>query len=165
MTALDGMQPVAVPVGPCRCIGGADTLHPEGDVVYLAPKATLTLGLAANGALAVSQDDPAQMETLLGHVFIEKGIVSWTFAEDGKPVPVTPANIERLLPWGEGGAIVSERANDLYSADILRPLVQRSLQARRPGPTDGSTSQNRASRRQRRNSSKSSSPAPSEMPA
>jgi hypothetical protein len=165
MTTADGMQPVAVPVGPCRCIGGADTLHPDGDVVYLAPEVSLTLGLAANGALTVSQGDPAQMETMLGRLFIEKGIVSWTFTEDDEPVDVTPANIERWLPWGKGGSLVSERANDLYSADILHPLVRRLSNARQPGPTGVLTSVTRPSRRQRRNSSKSSSPAPSEMPA
>ena len=165
MTTADGMQPVVVNVGPCRCIGGADTLHPKGDEVYLAPEASMTLGLRSNGAIAVSEDDPARLEAMLGRVFIEEGITGWTFTEDGDPVSVTPASIERWLPWGRGGALVSERANDLYSEAVLSPLQARFLLAQKRGPTSVLTSVTRPSRRQRLNSSKSSSPAPSEMPA
>ena len=165
MTTADGMQPVVVNVGPCRCIGGADTLHPKGDEVYLAPEASMTLGLRSNGAIAVSEDNPARLEAMLGRVFIEEGITGWTFTEDDKPVPVTPASIERWLPWGRGGALVSERANDLYSEAVLSPLRARFLLAQKRGPTSVLTSVTRPSRRQRLNSSKSSSPAPSEMPA
>ena len=165
MTAADGMQPVVVNVGPCRCIGGADTLHPKGDEVYLAPEASMTLGLRSNGAIAVSEDNPARLEAMLGRVFIEEGITGWTFTEDGDPVSVTPASIERWLPWARGGALVSERANDLYSEAVLSPLRARFLLAQKRGPTSVLTSVTRPSRRQRLNSSKSSSPAPSEMPA
>jgi len=165
MTTADGMQPVVVNVGPCRCIGGADTLHPKGDEVYLAPEASMTLGLRSNGAIAVSEDNPARLEAMLGRVFIEEGITGWTFTEDGDPVTVTPASIERWLPWARGGALVSERANDLYSEAVLSPLRARFLLAQKRGPTSVLTSVTRPSRRQRLNSSKSSSPAPSEMPA
>ena len=165
MTTADGMQPVVVNVGPCRCIGGADTLHPKGDEVYLAPEASMTLGLRSNGAIAVSEDNPARLEAMLGRVFIEEGITGWTFTEDDKPVLVTPASIERWLPWARGGALVSERANDLYSEAVLSPLRARFLLAQKRGPTSVLTSVTRPSRRQRLNSSKSSSPAPSEMPA
>ena len=165
MTTADGMQPVVVNVGPCRCIGGADTLHPKGDEVYLAPEASMTLGLRSNGAIAVSEDNPARLEAMLGRVFIEEGITGWTFTEDGDPVRVTPASIERWLPWARGGALVSERANDLYSEAVLSPLRARFLLAQKRGPTSVLTSVTRPSRRQRLNSSKSSSPAPSEMPA
>ena len=167
MTTADGMQPVVVNVGACRCIGGPDTspVHPDGDEVYLMPEVSLSLGLRCNGALAVADDDPQMMETLLGKAFIEGGIVGWTFVEGDLPVPITPANIARMLPWAKGGSLVSERANDLYSADILAPLRRRSQAQLPPGPTSVLTSVTRPSRAQRRNSSKSSSPGPSEMPS
>ena len=161
MTTADGMQPVVVNVGACRCIGGP---HTSGDEVYLAPEASMTLGLRSNGAIGAAANDAARLETLLGRVFIEEGISGWTFVENGLPVPVTPANIERLLPWGRGGSDVSERANDLYSEAVLAPLVRRSQSTRQPGPTSVLTSVIRPSRVQRRNSSKSSSPVPSETP-
>ena len=167
MTTADGMQPVVVNVGACRCIGGPDTspIHPDGDEVYLMPEASMSLGLRSNGAIGSAGNDTSRLETLLGRVFIEEGIVGWTFVEGDAPVPVTPANIDRLLPWGRGGSLVSERANELYSEDILSPLVRRSQSTRQPGPTSVLTSVTRPSRAQRRNSSKSSSPGPSEMPS
>jgi len=160
------MQPVAVNVGPCRCIGGADDPpHPDGDVVYLAPEPSLSLGLAANGAIAAAGDDPARLEVTLGRVFIDMGIVDWTFTDaDGDPEPITPATIDRLLPWGRGGSAVAERANDLYAEAILRPLLERSQNSSQPGRTNDSTSVIRPSRSVRRSSSKSSSPAPSAIP-
>jgi len=164
MTTFDGVQPVAINVGPCRCTGRADTLHPEGDEVYLHPEATMTCGLRANGAIAAAGNDPSKLEALLGRVFIEEGIVGWTFTDADGDVPITPATIEHYLPWGNGGALVSERANDLYSDAILAPLVRRLANSPQRGPTEGSTSPIRPSRQQRRNSSKSSSPGPSETP-
>ena len=160
MTTADGMQPVVVNVGACRCIGAP---HTSGDEVYLMPEVSLSLGLLCNGAMAVAGDDNAMMEALLGRAFIDGGIVGWTFLEDG-PVPVTPANVARILPWGKGGALVSERANDLYSEDVLATLRRRSAPPPQPGPIDDSTSPILPSRAQRRHSSKSSSPVPSEMP-
>lgn len=156
MTEVDGVQPVVVPVGACRCTG---TPHdPAGDEVYLAPEASLSLGLAASGAMA--EGDTSELAVLLGRAFLRHGIVGWTFtAEDGSAIPVTPANIERLLPWARGGSAVAERADELYGAAILAPLLARSTNSSRRGPTAVSTSAIRPSRAQRRNSSKSSSPA------
>ena len=162
MTTLDGMQPVVVHVGDCRCIGSP---HAQGDEVQLAAEASMTLGLRANGAIAAADNDPALLESLLGRVFIEEGIVGWTFLDvEGEPEPVTMANIERLLPWPRGGSAVAERANDLYGEAVLGPLLRRSLTMPQHGPTNGSTSAIRPSRQQRRSSSRSSSRAPSETP-
>ena len=125
----------------------------------------MTMGLRANGAVAKADYDPALLEVLLGRVFIEEGITDWTFVdEDGDQLSVTPANIERLLPWGKGGSLVAERANDLYGEAILAPLVKRSLSTSGLGPTNGSTSHTRPSRATRRSSSKSSSRASSGIP-
>lgn len=166
MTLNDAEQRVTVNVGSCRCSGAPDT-HPDGDEVYLAPEASMTMGLRGSGAISKAGGDPALLEILLGRVLIEEGIVGWTFVEEvtegGKttvlPVPIDPETIERLLPWGKGGSDVAERANDLYGEAILGPLVRRSMLTQQPGQTNGSISANRASRRMSRSSSKSSSHA------
>ena len=164
MTIPDGVQPVVVNVGPCRCTGRADTPHPEGDEVYLYPEATITCGLRSNGALAAAGDDPAKLELLLGRVFIEEAIAGWSFLDADGEVPITPATIEHYLPWARGGSLIAERANDLYAEAILAPLVKRSASSSGIGPTGASTSVTRPSRQVRRNSSKSSSPGRSGMP-
>ena len=164
MTNIDAGQSVAVNVGSCRCPGAPGT-HPDGDVVYLAPEVSLSMGLRANGAIAKAKKDPALLESLLGRVFIEEGIVDWTFIEEveGKtyPVLITPYNIERLLPWGKGGALVAETANKLYWPEIRDPLVRRSSKSSRLGPSNGSTYPKTPSPSTSQRSSRSSSPASS----
>lgn len=160
MSVNDAGQRVTVHVGACRCPGTPDT-HPDGDEVYLAPEVSLTMGLRANGAINKAEGNTELLELYMGRVFIEEGIVGWTFHDEDGPIPVTPANIERLLPWSRGGSQVAEKANDLYGEAILAPLVKRSLNSSELGPTNGSTSHTRPSRSKRRSSSKSSSPASS----
>ena len=162
MTTADGMQPVVVNVGACRCIGGAHTT----DTVTLAPEASMTLGLRGKGAIAAAGNDAARLESMLARVFIDEGIIGWTFVDaEGQPEPVNHDNVERLLPWGRGGAEVSERANDLYSEAVLGPLVRRSQSTPPPGQTVVSTSATRPSRAERRTSSRSFSPEHSETRA
>lgn len=163
MSENDGGQPVVVDVGECRCSGLPDP-HPH-DEVYLAPEASFDLGMAANGAIAAAGDDAAAFQILVGTAFIEYGIMGWNLSEivEGREqiVPVNLVNIRRLLPWGRGGRLVAERANELYGDTVITPLVERSLSASLNGLTAGSTSPIRPNRAQRRRSSKSSLPAPS----
>jgi hypothetical protein len=157
----DPGQRVTVHVGACRCPG---TPHASGDEVYLAPEASMTMGLRGNGAISKADNDAAQLEILLGRVFIEEGITGWTFTDEDGEIGVTPANIERLLPWGKGGSLVAEKANDLYGEAVLGPLVRKSLSTSAPGQTNGSTSRTRPSRSVRRSSLKSSSRGHSAIP-
>lgn len=160
MSFDDPGQRVAVPCGPCRCPGAVHTQ----DEVYLAPEPSMTLGLRANGAIAKADNDPALLELYLGRVFIEEGITGWTFVDEDGEIPVTPDNIERLLPWSKGGQAVAERANELYGEAILAPLVKSSRSTSQPSPMNGSTSHTRPSRSERRSSSRSSSRASSGIP-
>jgi hypothetical protein len=152
----DPGQRVAVHVGDCRCPGSP---HASGDEVYLTPEVSLTMGLRANGAIAQAKKDAALLELLLGLVFIEDGIVDWTFVDGkGDKFALTPENIERLLPWGRGGSVVAEQANKLYWPVIRDPLVRRSRLSSRPGPNGESTSPKTPSPSTSPRSSKSSSP-------
>lgn len=161
MTDIDRGQPAEINVGDCRCPGSPHAF----DTVTLAAEPSLTMGLRANGAIAKANDDPALLELYLGRVFIEEGIISWTFVdEEGDAYGITPDNIERLLPWSKGGQLVAEKANDLYGEAILVPLVRQSMTTSKPGSTNGSTSPTRTSRSSRRSSSKSSSRASSGIP-
>lgn len=159
MSVLDGSQPVRVPVGPCRCEGGP---HTDGDWVELAGTASLELGLAAQGAIGAFASDRVALERELGVAFLHHGITGWSFVfDDGSPIPVTPDNIDRALPWGNGGSLLAERADELYTQAVLDPLRRRLRTGSQPGPTADGTSRNRAQRRSRRSSSPSSSPAAS----
>ena len=106
---------------------------PNGTVT-LHPKVTIPIGIAA---LSVIKQGGGQavIEGGLAEVYLRLGVESWTF-----PDPVTPANIERLLPYNDGGLEVAERADALYSEDIFRPLVARLSKLSPPTPMDGSMS-------------------------
>ena len=123
MSRFDHLPDVAVPIGPCLC---PDTPHPGGDVVYLTAQLSAQGGMAAQGAIADGFDDAVRLQELLWRIYRDHGIVSWNLLdEDGEPVPLTPSNIERALPFGKGGRAVADAADDLYNADVLAPFLER----------------------------------------
>jgi hypothetical protein len=48
----------------------------------------------------------------------------WTFRDDDGPIPVSPANVDKMLPWLKGGKEVAAAVTDLFQADILTPFVE-----------------------------------------
>ena len=77
---------------------------------------------------------------LLWRVYAEHGVTGWNLlADDGSPLPLTPANVTAALPYGKGGRLVAEKADDLYAQDVLAPFVERNerLQRLLAGSTNG----------------------------
>jgi len=139
--------PVEVAIGPCECPG---TPHADGDLVYLAPALSMAGGMAAQGVIAEAAGDSVRLQELLAALWIKYGVIDWNLVgEDGKPVPLTEANVAAALPYGKGGRLVAEKADDLYAEDILAPLVMRAERLLKPGPTPGRTSRTPASTRKR----------------
>lgn len=119
--------PVPVPVGDCRCPGSP---HEDGDVVYLAPFLSMAGGMAAQVAIAEGATDLIRLQELLARVYLTHCVVDWTFVDDeGQRVGLD--QIERLLPYGKGGRLVADRADDLYAQDVLLPFKQRVERAMR----------------------------------
>jgi hypothetical protein len=82
--------------------------------------------MAAQAAIAEAGADAIALQEMLARIWIHHGIVGWNLVdEDGDPLPVNPRTIEARLPYGKGGRQVAERADDLYSEDILAPLRER----------------------------------------
>lgn len=139
------MTDVLVPVGACRCPG---TPHGDGDWVELRPSPTIDIGSAVYAAVANVGDDPVQLQVEMTRAFLRFGIVAWSFTDDrGEPIPIQPRRpdfgdvISRLLPFTDGGFLVADRADDLYSEEVLRPLMTRLSSMRsQGGQTVGSTS-------------------------
>lgn len=139
------MTNVRVPVGACRC---PNAPHEDGDWVDLRPSPTIDIGSAVYAAVANVGDDPVQLQVEMTRAFLRFGIVAWSFTDDrGEPIPIQPRRpdfgdvISRLLPFTDGGFLVADRADDLYSEEVLRPLMTRlSLMRSQGGQTVGSTS-------------------------
>lgn len=145
------MENIEVPVGECRCPGSPH----EQDMVYLAPELGLTAGLAVEAAMASSDGEGQTIAVSLA--LINHNIVEWTFTDEAGVVAITPANIQRLLPYAKGGEAVANRAAGLYLNSFFAPLQARL--GLPPSRTNGQTrpilQSHRPSRRKR---SASSSP-------
>ncbi len=134
--AQDGRgQPVVVNVGECRCPGTPHT----SDSVTLRGEPSTPMGVAA-WAVVREGGDVADLQGRLTSVWLHFGIASWTFVdENGRPESISPENIERLLPFTVG-LEVADRADALYSDEVLRPLVERQkARSSPPTPTESST--------------------------
>lgn len=138
-------EKVPVELPECRCPG---TPHPKGDTIFLRAELSPAAALAASGA--VQEGTSETLTESLGRVYVEHGIVGWTFLDEkGDPVPVS-RDLIRKMKW-EALYPVANRASLLYSEDFLRPLgLGKSISSRR-SQTRGSTSRkSRSSSRSRK---------------
>ena len=108
--------------------------------VTLYPRPSLALGIGAavvfgqGGGLAVIQG-------ALAELYLRHGIASWTARDaKGNTEPITPENVERLLPYEDGGLEVFEAADALYGAVLLAPFIRRQQRSSEHGPADESMS-------------------------
>ncbi len=131
---------VPVPVGACRCPGAP---HGDGDTVYLRPKLTLHGGMVAQRKiidLAGGEADNDEIMASLAEVFCRYGVADWTFTNEDGPIEVTPESIQAVLLDDFGlGFMVSDKAADLYTAELLDPLRARASKSSRRSPTNDST--------------------------
>lgn len=152
--------PVEVNIGPCGC---PNAPHADGDIVYLAPELSMAGGMAAQSAISEGITDSLRLQEMLAAIWIRHGVVDWNLVdEEGDKLPLDPTTVAAALPYGKGGRLVAERADDLYAEDILAPLVARLKNTSRRGRTDGSTpaTPKPTSRRSRRSSTAASGRAP-----
>ena len=125
---------VPVRVRDCAC---PDLPHAdEGDIVWLAPKVSLDLGIAAQQALIESGGDAALLTRLWMRAFVTHGFRGANF----------DVTADALLEDFELSRPVAEAANDLYADTILRPLGIGPSTPSHGGRTGGSTSRTKRSR-------------------
>lgn len=159
----DSLRPVNV--GACRCPGAP---HADGDVVSLDTELSTPAGIAAqaglmNGGEAWEDRYAAMLMGLVRH-----SVREWTLRDENGPIPVTPANVEKHLPWLRGGREVAGVVAELYQNTILTPFAKAFSQKRNGARTPtgsstpagsmdtSSTSPTPISRRRRRRASASS---------
>jgi len=173
VTSTDAGQGVVVNIGECRC-PGAPRPHPDGDTVTLVPRLTLPMAASLKTRMLsadLGDDSIAAVQFSLVSGYLRAApfgaILSWSFLEEGpelkgqptfEPVPITSENVERLLPWANGGEEVAETADRLYGADFLAPFLRRINTSSNTGRTGTSTSATTSSSRPRRSPAKRSSP-------
>ena len=113
---------------------------PDGNWVRLASKLSLTAGAGVMAAIRGAESTESEVEAAIAAAFLRHGIVEWSFVNaDGKPLPITNATINERLDWATAHD-VAEKCNELYAADLFRPLVSRMAKSSPTGPKGGSTS-------------------------
>jgi hypothetical protein len=151
-------DPTLVPVAvACRCPG---TPH-DGDSVYLRPVISLYGGIATQELIAGADPSRGSVTAAIVDGFLRREIVAWTFTDEkDKAVPVTEANIERLILSDFAYATpIADAASELYADTVIRPLVDAALKSSGRSPTNGSTSA-----RKGRSSKRRKQPKPSLTP-
>lgn len=150
MSALDRPALVPVQLDYCPCEGKP---HKDGDTIYLYPELSTPAGIRARAFFrdAMTADmSRVDAEEALAELWLTVGVAEWTFLfDDGDPIPVTPENIVRALPYAKGGRQVADKADDLYVESVTSPLLATLKSISKPGRTNGSTSTPRKSTRKR----------------
>lgn len=127
-------EPVEVNIGPCECPGSPH----EADLVYLAPALSMAGGMAAQQIISDIGGDLVALQEGLSKLWIRHGVVGWNLVDEDGPIPLTEANVVAALPFGKGGRLVADRADDLYAEDILAPLVEKVAALSKRGSTGSS---------------------------
>lgn len=143
-----------VPVRACACPG---TPH-DRDEVYLLPEIGLEGGLVAEQQLIDHSGDASLLTRLWATTFVRYGATGWNLTdEEGDPVPF---DVDALLASYEMGRAVADAASDLYTQQVMRPLMKALPNTSPAGRTGRTTSRRQRSTGRQR---ESSSPATSEV--
>jgi hypothetical protein len=119
----------------------------EGLTVYLSPRLRWAHVRAIKLELAVEKERVGGTLTvgeiigLLSEGYILYGIAAWNLKDaDGKEIPVTHETVRaEILGDEERAAIVGDRADDLYSQQVLIPLLSAGAKSSAITSTNGST--------------------------
>jgi hypothetical protein len=122
---------------PCPCPG---TPH-ETDTVTLRESLDFRGATTARNAVMLlqAQDDEASIAEILAVLteqYVLLGVTGWTLVADGKPLPVSRANLrDHLLTHDEAATLVADAADELYAGAVMRPLLARARTSSPATPT------------------------------
>ena len=133
---------------PCVC---PDARH-ETDTITFRERLDFRSGLAIRKQLGLEKgDDPGmgagEVLAILTESYLVYGIESWTLTDErGKPLDADRTNIRRFLEeHPEEATAAGDVADELYSEQVLLPLLQKASNSSRPSRTPKSTSATRGS--------------------
>ena len=123
--------------GDCPCPG---TPH-EDERVYLEPALSMQMAITAFAAMRGAGPNRAAQTGALVSSYFPLGIRAWTFTDaDGRLREITRESVDELIPWESGGFELADRADNLYSGHLMRPLLAGRSKSSPAGPTETSTS-------------------------
>lgn len=147
-----GGEGQAVRFRDCTCPG---TPHrDDGDIVYLRDHLGFAAGAEALRKISESGGEVALISELVGPVYLREGPIGWNVVDERGPVACTKDALS-ALSFIEAYPIV-EKADLLYTVEVISPLVNRTNARSDHGQTGQSTPRNTRSSgspRSRRSSS------------
>ena len=123
--------PVEVRIGDCLCPGAPH----EADVAMLRPRLLPGDAIVALAAFNANNDS-ATIQRELGMALLRGGLVGWNIIDESGPIPLSAID-DGSLDWDETLRPIAEKANDLYTESLMRPL----LDAIRKSSPGGQTSE------------------------
>lgn len=108
------------------------TPHDE-DVAKLRPRLLPGDAIAALAAFN-SEHDSATIQRDLGMALLRGGLLSWNITDEDGPIPLSALE-DGTLDWDETLRPIAERANDLYTESLMRPLLDAIRKSSPGGPT------------------------------
>lgn len=108
---------------------------PDGNVVTLYPRVTLTIATAVLSLINEGAPSQAVMIGRLSEVYLDTAILSWTY-----PDRITPESVREHITVANGAVDLAEAADALYMQEIADgPLAQRLRLRSLATPTASST--------------------------
>lgn len=131
-------EATVVNIGPCRCPGA---VHEDGDTATFNEHLSTKGGIAALTVL--NRFNAGALDEIEGEVRLWSELVrfelnSWTITNGtGEMVPITPANIEKYIPFAQGGRALVARASQLYGEELSggSPFPKTTRRSSASGPT------------------------------
>ena len=132
----------------CPCPAKDGEPRHESDEVTLRERLGFVEASAIRNRIAIRRqqaDEDIESDEILAVLtegYIIHGVESWTLEDaDGKPLPVTRANVRAcILDRWEIASVVADAADEAYSEAVMLPLLRAALTSSQPTPTEGSTS-------------------------
>lgn len=150
---MTDLVPVGVP-----CPSGQ---HPDGDSVSLKPKLGLAGGIAARRTIGELTDGSTEDDVIgvLMEVYLRHGVVEWTLHDDAnQPLELNPKTLRaHLLDDIDLAIPIANKADELYSPEVVTPLVKRVAALSQALRAESSTSPQTEPKSSRRKRSKRSS--------
>lgn len=130
---------------PCPAKGTGDPRH-EQDTVTLRDRLDFRSAVTMRKAISLlyTEDPGADMADVLAMLtehYILAGVTAWTVVDDkGKPVAVTKTALRSFMEEHEDAAmVIADAADDLYSEQVLLPLLARARDSSTSSPATPTT--------------------------
>ncbi len=135
----------------CPCPAKDGEPRHDSDEVTLRERLGFVEASSIRNGIAIRRAEHGEDEMETGEIlavltegYILYGVSAWTLEdEQGKPLPVTRANVRAyILDRWDIASVLADAADEAYSEAVMLPLLAQASTSSPPSPTPASTSAN-----------------------